>query len=103
MWVRPEYLALILTGQKTVEVRVAYPNIDRLRPGDLLILNDQHEFSISRVARYSCFEDLLAGEEVEAMAPGLQPDELLNTLRSLFPPDKETLGVVALHIVKAAE
>ena len=36
MWIKDEYLQLILDGRKTVEIRVGYDNIKRLQPGDHL-------------------------------------------------------------------
>ncbi len=98
LWIRDEYLALILEGRKTVEVRVAYANIARLRPGDRLLLNDRHRFVIRRVARYANFDELLRLEDAASIAPDLEPDALLFALRALYPPDKEALGVVALEI-----
>ncbi|MBM3190860.1 MAG: ASCH domain-containing protein, partial [Chloroflexi bacterium] len=38
LWIRDEYLQQILAGRKTVEVRVGYANIRRLRTGDALML-----------------------------------------------------------------
>jgi ASC-1-like (ASCH) protein len=96
--VRDEYLAEILSGRKTVEVRVAYSNIARPQPGDRLLLNDRHLFVIRRVGHYADFDDLLANEDSAAIAPGTTSEELLAALRSLYPPEKEALGVVALEI-----
>ena len=98
LWIREEYLAQILEGRKTIEVRVAYPNIARLQPGDRLLLNDKHPFVIRRLGRYTDFAELLAREDPSAIAPDLSGAELLEILRQLYPPDKEALGVVALEI-----
>jgi ASC-1-like (ASCH) protein len=98
LWIKDEYLAWILSGRKRVEVRVAYSNIARLQPGDRLLLNDQHFFVIQRVGHYSNFEELLAHEDPLMIAPDLPPDELLRALRQIYPPEKESQGVVALEI-----
>jgi ASC-1-like (ASCH) protein len=98
LWIRDEYLRQILHEHKTVEVRVAYKNIARLRPGDRLLLNDRYPFEIRRVGRYATFDELLACEDPAAIAPELAPDQLLDTLRALYPPEKEALGVVAIEI-----
>jgi len=98
LWIRDEYLALILQGRKTVEVRVAYANIARLEPGDRLLLNDIHPFVIRRVGRYADFGELLQNEDPASVAPELSLDALLPALRALYPRDKERLGVVALEI-----
>ena len=56
LWVREPYLSLILSGRKTIEVRVGYENIRRLQPGDRLKLNDRHLAIIQRVGRHANFE-----------------------------------------------
>ncbi len=98
LWLKDEYLQMILSGCKTVEVRVAYDNIKRLQPDDQLCLNEQHPFVITRVGKYANFDDLLAHEDPDVIAPGLSREQLLTTLRQLYPRAKENLGVVALEI-----
>ena len=98
LWIKDEYLWLILAGRKTIEVRVGYSNIKRLQVGDRLLLNDQHPFVIRRVGRYASFEELLAYEDAVSIAPDVPPGQLLEKLRAIYPPAKESLGVVALEI-----
>jgi ASC-1-like (ASCH) protein len=98
LWIKEEYLEHILKGEKTIEVRVAYPNILRLQPGDIIQLNERYAARIRRVAHYRTFEELLQAEAVQAIAPHLSATELLSTLRSIYPPDKEHLGAVALEL-----
>lgn len=98
LWIKPEYLSYILAGRKRVEVRVGYSNILRLQAGDHLKLNDVHLAVIRRVAHYRDFEELLAHEDPATIAPDLEAGVLLMTLRSLYPPEKEGLGAVALEI-----
>jgi HAD superfamily hydrolase (TIGR01662 family) len=98
LWIREPYLSLILSGRKTVEVRVGYENIRRLQPGDRLKLNDRHLATIRRIGRYADFDELLAQEDAAAIAPDLGPHALLDALRELYPPEKEALGAVALEI-----
>jgi ASC-1-like (ASCH) protein len=99
LWIKDEYLQQILSGRKIVEVRVGYANITRLRPDDILLLNDQHRYVIVHIRHYPTFEALLAAEDPVAIAPDL-PDRaaLLAACRSIYPPEKEALGVVALEI-----
>jgi ASC-1-like (ASCH) protein len=99
LWVKDEYLRQILTGRKTVEVRVAYSNITRLEPGDVLWLNEQYRYVITAIRRYPDFATLVAAENPTAIAPDLPNREtLLAVCRAIYPPDKEALGVVALEI-----
>jgi putative hydrolase of the HAD superfamily len=108
LWVREPYLSQILAGRKTVEVRVGYDNILRLRPGDQLKLNDEHLVTIRRIGRYADFEELLAHEDPAAIAPdpssssgqGLPAGDLLAAIRSLYPPEKERLGAIALELAR---
>jgi ASC-1-like (ASCH) protein len=102
LWIRDAYLQQILDGRKTVEIRVAYANITRLAAGDRLLLNDAHSFVITRIARYSNFEELLAHEDAAKFAPDVPQKDLLDVLRSVYPPEKEALGVVALELARAA-
>ncbi len=98
LWIKDEYLAWILSGRKRVEVRVAYSNIARLQPGDRLLLNGRYPFLIRRIGRYASFEELLAHEDPQAIAPNLPAGELLPALRLIYPAEKEILGVIALEI-----
>jgi HAD superfamily hydrolase (TIGR01549 family) len=98
LWLRQPYMDQILAGDKTVDVRVGYDNIQRLQPGDRLRLNDRHLAEIRRVAHYDNFEALVAAEDAGAIAPGLAPDALLQALRELYGPEKEALGAVALEV-----
>lgn len=98
LWVKDEYLQLILAGRKTVEVRVGYNNITRLQVGDQLLLNGQHPFVIRRIGHYASFEELLAHEDAASIAPDVPPGQLLEMLHAIYPPEKEALGVVALEI-----
>jgi ASC-1-like (ASCH) protein len=47
----------------------------------------------------SGFEELLLHEDETAIAPDTRPEELLSVLRTIYPADKESLGVVALEVV----
>ena len=99
LWIKDEYLQQILSGRKTVEVRVAYSNIARLQPGDVLLLNDQHRYVIIDIRRYPDFEAMVAAENPGAIAPDLPGRQaLLEACRAIYPPEKEALGVVALEI-----
>ena len=103
LWVKDEYLQQILVGRKTVEVRVAYSNITRLEPGDVLWLNERHRYVLTAIRRYQDFAALVAAENPTAIAPDLADREaLLAACRAIYPPDKEALGVVALEIAPEA-
>ena len=98
LWIKDEYLQMILAGRKTIEVRVGYSNITRLQAGDRLLLNGRHPYIIRRIGRYASFEELLSREDPASIAPGMTAPVLLNALRATYPADKEALGVIAFEI-----
>jgi ASC-1-like (ASCH) protein len=99
LWIKDEYQQQILSSRKTVEVRVAYSNIARLQPGNVLLLNDQHRYVITDIRRYPNFEAMVAAENPKTIAPDLPGRQtLLEACRAIYPPEKEALGVVALEI-----
>ncbi len=98
LWIKDEYLQLVLAGRKTVEVRVGYSSIRRLQVGDQLLLNDQHPFVIRRIGCYASFEELLAHEDAASIAPDVPAEELLERMWAIYPLEKESLGVIALEI-----
>ena len=100
LWIKDEYLREIIAGRKTIEVRVGYSNILRLRPGDVLLLNEQVPYLITRIGLYGDFEELLEHEDSRAIAPDLPRDDLLAALCAIYPPEKEALGAVALEIMR---
>jgi ASC-1-like (ASCH) protein len=104
LWIKDEYLQQILDGRKTVEVRVAYSNIARLETGDTLLLNDQYLYIITDIRRYPDFEAMVAAEDPAIIAPELAGrEDLLAACRAIYPPEKETLGVVALEIARQTQ
>jgi len=103
LWIQEEYLQQILDGRKTIEVRVAYSNITRLQPGDMLLLNEYHRYTITRIGHYPNFEDLLQHESAATIAPHIDPENLLSKIREIYPKEKEALGVVALEIKPAID
>jgi ASC-1-like (ASCH) protein len=97
--VRDEYLAWVLDGRKTVEVRVAYPHLARMSQGDTVTFNGRHMYRVVRVNLYLDFDALLQGESPASIAPEIAEREvLLRVLREIYPPEKEALGVLAIHL-----
>jgi ASC-1-like (ASCH) protein len=100
--IRRPYLDLIAAGSKTIEVRVGYPSMRRIAPGQVLRFRSGEAGVAARVVavkEYESFEALLDAEDNEAIgAQGMTRDELLAACREIYPPEKEALGVLALHI-----
>ncbi len=101
--IRAEYLKLITDGIKTVEVRVGYPRMRAIRPGQQLtfVSGDQRvPTTVKRVTEYPSFEEMLDHEDARSIGGDLGESReiLLAVIRSIYPPEKEKLGVLAIEI-----
>ncbi|MFE4516977.1 ASCH domain-containing protein [Kitasatospora sp. NPDC056783] len=96
-----QYFDLIADGSKTVEVRVAYASMKRIRVGDLLNFTCRGEHCLTRVLRigtYRTFKEMFGTEDVKAVNPHATEAEQLRAIHAIFPPEKEALGVITFEI-----
>jgi ASC-1-like (ASCH) protein len=98
MWIKRRFLDLIISGEKTLEVRVIYPNLRSIQKGEFINLNNEATICVKDIRKYSSFKEMLDNEEASRIIPGSNSDQLLNLLRNLYPPHKEKLGVLVLEI-----
>jgi ASC-1-like (ASCH) protein len=100
--IRKPYFDWIARGAKTVEVRVAYPKMRGIEPGHRIRFVSGNESCVTvvrRVTTYTSFEQMLGAEDPKSIAPDVSsPDELLDLIRTIYPPEKEALGVLAIQI-----
>ncbi|MFJ6771468.1 ASCH domain-containing protein [Kitasatospora sp. NPDC091257] len=96
-----QYFDLIASGEKTVEVRVAYESMKRIRVGDRINFTCRESSCLTRVTRigkYRTFEEMFGAENVAAVNPKATEAEQLEAIRAIFPPHKEALGVLTFEI-----
>lgn len=96
-----QYFDLIADGSKTVEVRVAYDSLKRIKAGDLLNFTCRGEeclTRVKRVGRYRTFKEMFGTEDVKAVNPNATAAEQLRAVQAIFPPHKEALGVLTFEI-----
>jgi ASC-1-like (ASCH) protein len=103
--IRKPYFDLIACGVKTVEVRVGYPSMRKIQQGQELVFvagDERLRTRVVRVAEYASFEEMLNHEDPVAIGGALGEDmeKLLAVIRDIYPPEKERLGVLAVHVVK---
>ena len=99
--VKNRFFQLIMAGKKDLEVRVGYDNIRKIRRGDTLRLNTRDETGdvrVTDVRNYSTFDALFAQEDAGRIAPD-DPDGIKDLLKEIYPPNKESLGVVVLQLL----
>lgn len=92
---------LVSSGRKHVEVRVSYPKFHDMAPGHRIRFTSEGVeclTRVERVARYSSFEELLDAEGAERVNPDFGRDEQLKRIRSIYPPEKEALGPLAIEL-----
>lgn len=95
------YFDLVAAGRKTIEVRVQYPNLRRLKAGDHIRFvcgRDDVLTMVKRVARYDSFEKMLDGEGPANVNPDSPREQQLANIRRIYGPEKEALGVLAIEI-----
>lgn len=100
--IRRPYLDLIAKGAKTIEVRVGYPSMRKIRPGQTLVFASGDALcrtEVTAVAEYPTFDAMLDAEPLEAIgSEGMSRAELLAACRDIYPPEKERLGVLAIRL-----
>lgn len=101
--IRMPYLKLIKDGTKTVEVRVGYPRMRAIHPGQELtfVSGDRRVPTlVKRVTEYPSFEAMLDSEDARSIGGDLgeSREKLLSVIRDIYPPEKERLGVLAIEI-----
>lgn len=95
------YFDLVANGSKTIEVRVQYPNLRKLTAGDYIRFvcgHDETLTRVGRVSRYDSFEELLDTEGPGKVNPTSPREQQLASIRRIYGPEKEALGVLAIEI-----
>ena len=104
MRIKRPYYDAIMSGKKTLEVRVGYNSIKRLKAGELLQLETGHASGVLRIKSiriYRSFADMLATEPWQQIVPQAESEkEALRLLRKIYPDHKENLGVHVIEVQK---
>ncbi len=101
MGIYKRYFDLIATGRKTTEIRVDDSSRKKIKEGSLIRFRCQGDeilTRVTRIARYTSFEEMFDHEEVASVNPLATRDEQLANIRQIYPPEREALGVVAIGI-----
>lgn len=102
MRIKRPYYDAIMAGQKTLEVRVGYDNIKRYQAGEIIRLETSEAWGtvkIKTVRTYASFEDMLEALGWQKIAPDAgDTATALRTIREIYPPEKEALGVYVFEV-----
>lgn len=98
--VKKEYFHQLKKGEKSLEIRVGYSQIKKVREGDTITFENygKNEFDVKRVSVYDSFERMLQVEGVDRVLPGMTFKGALRTLQEIYPKDKESLGVYVFEL-----
>lgn len=101
MGIYKRYFDLIATGRKTTEIRVNDSSRKKIKEGSLIRFHCQGEevlTRVMRVARYASFDEMFDHESVASVNPLATREDQLASIRQIYPPEREALGVVAIGI-----
>ncbi|MDD2627903.1 MAG: ASCH domain-containing protein [Clostridia bacterium] len=100
--IKKEYFNLINKGIKTLEVRVGYFQIKRIKSGDLITFENygQNLFNVVRVTVYPDFEEMLDTENSKLVIPNKTKYQAYDMLHAIYPEDREQLGVYVIELKK---
>ena len=85
--VKQEFLEMIKYGRKTVEVRIAYPDLDGISAGDHIRFRSRRDEVIVRVKairRYKSISEVIQNENTAKIAPQVPLAHLRQLARQLF-------------------
>jgi len=98
LWVKKEFFDLVVSGKKTLEVRVFYASLRTIKKQDILNLNNRFPIRVKDIRTYQNFEEMLSREDSSKIFPGESSEKILSLLRSFYPPEKERLGVIVFEV-----
>ena len=107
MRVKRQYFNAIMAGTKPLEARVGYVSIKKIQKDDNIRLECGRLSGVVRVTdvrTYDTFAEMLQHEKAGHIVPD-NPAGALGVLQSIYPPDKEQLGVYVfeLKVVKGVD
>lgn len=104
MRLKKNYLEYIRRGEKTLEVRVGYKNIRKIKAGEPIAFMSRDERlvrTVKEVRQYRNFSEMLQTEDFKLIAPKVSSCEAAERLlKDIYPSHKEKLGVYVLDLTE---
>ena len=102
MRLKQRFLQMISAQKKDLEVRVGYEDIRKIKVGDkiqFMSASDQLVVNVIGIRKYLSHKEMLAKESYLRIVPDAKSgDEVLGVLQSIYPQQKEKLGVYVFEI-----
>jgi ASC-1-like (ASCH) protein len=105
--VRQEFLKMIKYGRKTMEVRIAYPDLDGISAGDHIRFRSSRDEVIVRVKavrRRRSISEIIEKENISKIAPQVPQIHLRQLARQLFSEshiEKHGLLAIEFEVIEA--
>ena len=107
MRIKQRFYDFILSGKKTLEVRVGYSAINSIKVGEhirLMTSTESSEVKVKNIRQYKTFEEMLKIETWNSIAPDAKScEEVFSLLKQIYSTQKEKLGVVVFEFTKVAK
>ncbi|TGB15421.1 NUDIX domain-containing protein [Streptomyces sp. MZ04] len=102
MHLLPRHYGQVEAGRKTIEVRVSTPAKRSVEEGDTIVFHDRDsgrylDVIARRITAYTSFDELLDAHDPRRIDPDASREELREALRTVYPPAKEQLSVLAFE------
>ena len=92
---------MIESGEKTIEIRVGYSSMKKIKAGDtirFLVGKRSCDRRVVRVSIYASFDEMMKHEDPHKINPYKSSKDQLDEIKKIFPPDKERLGVLVFEL-----
>jgi ASC-1-like (ASCH) protein len=100
--IKKRFLDQVKAGRKTLELRVGYPNILSIQPGQCMRMlsgTEEQVVTVNDVRKYTSHAAMFGAEDCTRIVPDVTSrTDMMRLLQKVYPPDKKKLGVVILDI-----
>lgn len=98
--IKRQYFDQLISGKKTLEIRVGYRSVQRIQAGDTITFENYgpNRFLVTRVSIYPNFQKAFAAEDLRKALPYLSPAAARRAYRKIYPPQREKLGIYVLEL-----
>lgn len=102
VYLKDEFLESVLSGSKTIELRVAFPSFTNINVGDVVIFKSGGDktakVEITSVRSYRDLQGVLLAEDVGKIAPHMTIDQIWKLAPTIFSKtDIEKHGLMAIE------
>jgi len=104
--IREEFLKLIDSGAKTLEIRIKFPGFTKIQTGDYIEFKyskSSVKVKITATRNYRDWNKVFQSEDTEKLAPGFSRERLQKLIPEIFKDsDVDTYGLIVFEFEKVA-